>query len=242
MSVNITKVILICGFLTLISACASNGMAQNDLNGKWKLTGYNFSTKQEFALEKMRVDMTIANGRQIGGSSGCNLYSGPVTIGPGNRIKVGPLTMTERACQEMAAEFESRFLDALQNATQYALKNGVLTISNPKTVDLLRFNRDKETVSENPPEEKPQTLFVSNRLVNCEAKPSVKCLQIKTERNSAWHILPDPITGFDFKPGRFYKIEVGRKNVGSYANGPYYYRYELVRIVKSVKHEKDLYR
>ena len=242
MSVNMTKIILIYGFLILINAFASRGAAQDELNGKWKLTGYNFSTKQEFPIEKMVVDLTITDNKQIGGRSGCNLYSGAVNIGPGNKIKIGPLTWTERACDETTAEFESRFLDALQNASQYTLKNGVLTISDPKMTNVLRFARDKETVIETPAEETPQTYFVRNRLVNCEAKTTVKCLQIKTDRNSIWHVFRDPIAGFDFKPGRYYKIEVRRDKPANTANQASFYHYRLVRVIRSAKNEKDLYK
>ena len=53
----------------------------------------------------------------------------------------------------------------------------------------------------------------------------------------------DEIIGFNFKPGRFYKIEVER--VGDPPSLPgdvTVYRHELVRVIKTSKREKDIYR
>lgn len=75
MKLKMTKMIMICGCLILINAVAARVEAQVHLNGKWKLTGYNFSPKQEFAIEKMTVDLTIT-GNRIGGHSGCKFLAG----------------------------------------------------------------------------------------------------------------------------------------------------------------------
>ncbi len=242
MKINMTKLILIYGLLILINACVTRGASHGDINGKWKLTGYNFSPMQEFPIEKMTIDLTITDNKQIGGRSACNLYAGTVDIGSGNKIKIGPLTWTERSCPETEAEFESRFLDTLQNSSQFSLEKGILTIINPKTSAFLRFQRAAEPVKEIPTKEDRQTFFVHKQMARCSPKSSSKCLQIKSDRNSIWHVLTDPITGFDFKPGRFYKIEVLREKAPNEPNKPSFYRYKLDRIIKSARSEKDLYK
>ncbi len=243
MSTNMTKLILIYGLLILINACVTRGASQDDLNGKWKLTGYNFSPKQEFPIEKMEINLTVTDNKQIGGRSGCNIFGGDMAVGPGNKIKVGVLTSTEMFCDEMTGQFESLFLGTLQNASQYTLEDGVLTFTESKTKGFLRFERDlDEKPAGNPTTEERLTFFVRNRLADCDAKTDVKCLQIKSDRNSIWHVLSDPIVGFDFKPGRFYKIEVIREKAENVPNKPSFYRYKLARVIKSVKNEKDLYK
>src|SRR3954447_23493631 len=133
MNIKMTKLILIYGLLILVNACVTRGASHGDLNGKWKLTGYNFTPSQEFPIEKMTIDLTITDNKKIGGRSGCNIFGGDITVLPDHKIKVGPLTSTEMFCDELTGQFESLFTGTLQNATEYSLANEVLTISDPKT-------------------------------------------------------------------------------------------------------------
>ena len=165
MTRNMTKLLLIYGCFIMVNAFASRVGAQNELNGKWKLTSYNFSSKQAFPIETMKVDLTITDKKRIGGNSGCNIFGGNITISPGGKIKVGPMTSTERFCDEVKGEFESLFMDTLQNAGTYSLKNGVLTLSAPAKKSFLRFERFKEPVKKPTVEEKQKSVFVSEPLV-----------------------------------------------------------------------------
>ncbi|MFN0280115.1 MAG: META domain-containing protein [Pyrinomonadaceae bacterium] len=242
MNINMTKLILIYGLLILINACVTRGASHDDLNGKWKLAGYNFTPNQEFAIEKMTVFVSISDNKQIGGKSGCNLFGGDLTIGPGRKLKVGTLISTEMFCDETTGQFESLFTATLENATEYSLENGVLTFSNPTTKDFLSFQKaPDEKPLDTPSTEERLTFFVRNRLVNCDAG-KMKCLQIKNDKDSVWHVMREPVTGFDFKPGRFYKIEVLRERAKNEPGKPSYYRYQLGRVIKSVRSEKDLYK
>ena len=158
-----TKMILISGCLIMINAFASRAGAQDQINGKWKLTGFNFSTKQKFSIEKMTVDLTITDNK-IGGHSGCNIFGGNITITRKGKMKVGPLTSTERFCDEVSGQFESLFTDTLQNASKISLKNGILTITETKKKTFLRFERLKE-LGKHPITEKDQgSVFVSKPL------------------------------------------------------------------------------
>ena len=242
MNNKMTKLILIYGLLILVNACVTRGASHGDLNGKWKLTGYNFSPSQEFPIGKMEVFISVSDNKQIGGKSGCNIFGGDLTILPNHKIKIGPLTSTEMFCDEITGQFESIFTGTLQNATEYSLEKDVLTISDSKTKNFLRFARDQEAKPVESNTEERMTFFVSSRKVNCDETSAAKCLHIKTDKNSIWHILREPVTGFDPKPGRFYKIEVLRERAKNEPNKPSFYTYKLERVIKSVKNEKDLYK
>ena len=243
MKYKMTKLILIYGLLIVLNACVTRGASHGDINGKWKLTGYNFATKQEFAIETMTVFVSISDNKQIGGNSGCNIFGGDLTVMPGHKIKVGTLISTDRFCDEITGSFESLFTDTLQNSTEYTLEGKVLTFSNLKSKSWLRFERDRDETHVSPPAtEERMTFFIRDRLTNCETNPSEKCLQFKTEKTSAWHVLAERIDGFDFKPGRFYKIEVIRVKAKNEPNNPSFYRYKIGRIIRSVRNEKDLYK
>ena len=234
-----TKILLIYGCLMLINALASCAGAQEELNGKWKLSGYKFSSDQEFSIEKMTVDLTITDGKRVGGNSGCNLYGGDITLLPEGKVKVGPLTATERFCDETSGQFESLFTETLQNASVYSMKDGVLTFAVGKTKNFLRFERAAKPVEPTPAAEIHETFFVGNKRVDCGN--GHKCLQIKKERSGVWYELHGTIIGFEPRPGRFYKIEVRQTVPEAPPGKPRVQRYELVRVLKTVRREKDLY-
>ena len=243
MNLKMTKLILIYGLLILMNACVTRGAAHGDINGKWKLVGFNFTPTQEFPIEKMSIFLNISDNKKIGGKSGCNIFGGDLTVLPSHKIKIGTLTSTEMFCDDITGQFESLFINALQNATEYSLEKEVLTFSNLKANNVLRFLRDhEEKPAVGTPIEERLTFFVRNRKVNCDEHTPAKCLQIKNDKNSVWHIMGDPINGFDFKPGRYYKIEVVRERAQNETNGPSFYRYRLDRVIKSVRSENDLYK
>ncbi len=242
MNTKMTKLILIYGLLILVNACVTRGASHGDLNGKWKLTGYNFTPSQEFPIEKMTIDLTITDNKKIGGRSGCNIFAGDLTVLPGHKIKVGRLTLTDRPCDVTSGEFEGQFIETLQNATEYSLEKQVLTLSDPKTKNFLRFAPDRQEKPVEPTTAERMTFFVSSRKANCDETTTTKCLQIKTDKTSIWHVFRDPITGFDPKPGRFYQIEVMRERAKNEPNKPSFYTYKLTRVIRSAKTEKDLYK
>jgi heat shock protein HslJ len=242
MNIRMTTLLIIYGLLIMLNACVTRGASHGDINGKWKLTTYSFTPKQEFPIEKMTIDLTITDNKRLGGKSGCNIFGGDLTVLPGHKIKVGPLSSTEMACDEMTGRFENLFTGTLQNSTEYSLENGVLTFFEGKT-NFLRFQRvrDEKPVRQ-PATAERQIFFVNDRMVKCDAESAAKCLQIKNERNSAWHVMREQIGGFGFKPGRFYKIEVIREKAANEPGKPSFYRYKLERIIRSVRNEKELYK
>ena len=154
---DMIRIVSIFCVLIMIDAFSSHGAAQTTLDGKWKLTAYGFTPKAEFPIEKMTVDLTVEKNTRIGGKAGCNIYGGSLTLESGGRLKIGPLTSTDMACDEMTNHFESLFLQTLQNATEYSLASGKLTLTDPKTGNFLRFERSKEPPKQTPAKEQEQS-------------------------------------------------------------------------------------
>ncbi|MCL4857833.1 MAG: META domain-containing protein [Caldilineaceae bacterium] len=77
------------------------------------------------------------NGEEIGGSAGCNTYSGPVTLREGELLSegemaVGQLISTRMACSEPSGvmEQEQRFLSVLQTVVSYERGASTLVLYN----------------------------------------------------------------------------------------------------------------
>ncbi len=75
---------------------------------------------------------------QASGSSGCNRYFGGYRQSDDNRLEIGPLAGTRKFCQGAPGEQETRYLDALQATTGFAL-NGRLRLF--QTTGALEFRR-----------------------------------------------------------------------------------------------------
>lgn len=236
-------VLAVAGLIFSISASA-----QNAVEGKWKISGYSFADKRDFPLDTLEVTLTVDRDMHIGGRSACNLYSGNISIGPGNAMKLGAITSTEMACREMPGSFEGAFLDVLSNASRYDVKGDVLTITDTSTGHFLRFERVGGRSKPEPPAKaapgKHEIFYIANKNGNCPIIAPLKCMLTKQDKSAAWKEYYDEIIGFKFKPGRFYKIEV--KRVGDQPSGlpgdVTVYRHKLVRILKTSIRERDIYR
>ena len=85
-----------------------------------------------------------AGGGTVAGSTGCNVYSGEVTIGEG-AISVTQVSVTERACSPLEVmDQEALFLSILTGADGFTLAGGILELKSsagsvsfvePATVD-----------------------------------------------------------------------------------------------------------
>ncbi|MCK4247328.1 MAG: META domain-containing protein [Methanomicrobia archaeon] len=69
-------------------------------------------------------------GGNVGGSAGCNTYSGSYTLS-GNAITIGTLTVTLMFCTKPGImDQETAYLSALGSATTYKIKGSTLEMSN----------------------------------------------------------------------------------------------------------------
>lgn len=116
--------------LPLLSACATEGSAPADrLTGRtWQATYLN----QQPVTTSAPVTLSFSDGR-ASGRSGCNRYSGTVTVGDGT-IRFAEIMATKMACvDEGAMQTESTFLQVLGAATTWSLSSDdVLIISGDK--------------------------------------------------------------------------------------------------------------
>jgi len=249
---TVTKDISILGILAIVLTFASCAAAQDAIEGKWKIVSYEFSDKRAFPLDKIEATLTVDHDMHIGGKAACNLYNGNIIIGPGGSWKLGRITTTDMACNEINGTFEGEFLEILDKASHYEVKGGTLTITDPSTGHFLRFHREGAPIPRPKPVPKPQPqvqgdreiFYIGNTMSQCPGTQPLKCLRIKKEKNAAWQDYYDSIIGFTPKRGRFYKIEVER--LGDPPSGlpsdVSIYRHKLVRILKSSTREKDIYR
>ncbi|WP_209425569.1 META domain-containing protein [Pararhodobacter sp. SW119] len=92
-------------------------------------TSWQVSAVGELQIEPADdVTLRFQNGR-ISGRSGCNQYTGPVSLGPEN-IDVGAIAGTRMACPGRASEIERSFLAALDAVTGWRVtEEGTLELT-----------------------------------------------------------------------------------------------------------------
>jgi len=80
--------------------------------------------------DDISVTMEFANGR-VSGISGCNRYTGPVTMGEDGVIEFGLLATTRMACIGEAAVIEAAFVNQMARITSYRFERGALVLLAP---------------------------------------------------------------------------------------------------------------
>ncbi|WP_137724351.1 META domain-containing protein [Prescottella subtropica] len=81
------------------------------------------------AIETAAATLTIGQDGQVSGSSGCNRFSGPVTVGD-STITFGPLASTKMACaDEAVAEVERSVLHVLDGEVTYAVDGPTMRLT-----------------------------------------------------------------------------------------------------------------
>lgn len=79
-------------------------------------------------------------GGEISGSSGCNTYAGSYELDAA-QITIGPLAVTEMACEEPAGimEQESGYLEMLSSAVTYRVVGGMMVLGDTSGAAILQF-------------------------------------------------------------------------------------------------------
>lgn len=92
-----------------------------------------------------RLSLVIESENKLGGDGGCNRFFGTLTLDPPNAsagsIEIGPLGATRKACGDMIDDQEARFLHALEDATEFQIKGGALSLSDSDGNILVRFSQ-----------------------------------------------------------------------------------------------------
>ena len=99
----------------------------NILDGtKWSLIGAAVSSVD---LAQFTITAQFSTS-QISGNSGINTYGGSYTIGANNTFSVGALHSTKMGGSEEAMRAENLFIELLQKARKYEVKETTLTLKN----------------------------------------------------------------------------------------------------------------
>lgn len=103
-------------------------MAQaSSLTGKWRLANMAESSLPTPMVPSEELTVNFSEGR-ISGSGGCNRFMGSYEV-EGDRLTIGQLASTFKACEQPIMDQESRYLKALQGTQRYELDDqGQLTI------------------------------------------------------------------------------------------------------------------
>jgi putative lipoprotein len=104
-------------------------------NTYWKLVELNREAVEPG--EGKELHMILRGEDQVGGYSGCNQFTGSVTV-TGDGLSFGPIASTRRMCQEVM-EQEDAFLQALENAHRYSVSGEDLAIENANGEVTMRF-------------------------------------------------------------------------------------------------------
>ena len=138
---HMKKIISYLTFYSLVIAgLALPALGQSLPQGEWHLVSYNFKEKIAYPVDKSSVTLRVRPGGKLGGSSGCNVYGGNYSF-ENDKLRIFDVVSTMRACEEPSPSFEQSFFGTLESATEYTLKDGILSITDPATKNFLRFEQ-----------------------------------------------------------------------------------------------------
>lgn len=95
--------------------------SQNLEGTTWKLIRWGNRDNLKTPLADGEITAQFSQGR-MGGSSGCNRYSGGYTL-QGNQLKLGPIAATNMACLDELMNQESQYFAALNGVKSYKINN-----------------------------------------------------------------------------------------------------------------------
>lgn len=103
------------------------------IEGAWDVTSVLYDDAIRSVILDTKLTATFAADGRISGSTGCNTFRGPYTAS-GDRIEIGPLAATRRACTspEGAQAQEQGYLAALESAVRIEQTASRLTLMNAK--------------------------------------------------------------------------------------------------------------
>ena len=108
-------------------------------NATWRLTGL---PGQTLPAESGRNAVTVNfEAGRVHGFSGCNQFMGSYTL-EGERLVLGTLGGTMRACPEPAMSIENHFLKSFSGTLNIAVAGNDLTLTPENGDDALRFERE----------------------------------------------------------------------------------------------------
>ncbi len=143
----ISVTIGLCAGLLMLAACSSPGSTQGgggDVTGMvWNLT----QLKDQELLPGSNITALFTTDGKVGGSSGCNRYSGSYTSS-GNSLEItSPLASTMMACSQELMDQESAYLTALAEVKTFSVTGEQLTLSDANNKSILVFKAQSQDLS-----------------------------------------------------------------------------------------------
>jgi heat shock protein HslJ len=137
----------LCIGLFTLAACASPASQQG---GEDKLTvsAWNLSLLMDQPLVPgSNITALFTSGGKVGGSSGCNQYSGTYIVS-GNKLQISsPLASTMMACAQDLMDQEGAYLNALGEVKTYKITGDTLTLSDADNKSLLVYKAQSQDLS-----------------------------------------------------------------------------------------------
>lgn len=139
-------VLIVIGMAALFSlaACAPAGsQSEGELTGKvWVLDSLNGAAP----VPDTTITAEFTEDGQVGGSAGCNSYSGPYTVS-GSSIKFAEsMATTLMACDEPVMEQEEAYFQALAATTSFAVNGEQLTFTDAGGKELVTYKAQSQNL------------------------------------------------------------------------------------------------
>jgi putative lipoprotein len=104
---------------------------------KWRLTHLGSAADQS----ESGITATFGEDGGIKGSAGCNTYSATYEL-DGKWITIGPVAITEMACDSAIMELEQEYLKALGETAWYAIESDILVFYNVSNSPVLGYEAE----------------------------------------------------------------------------------------------------
>lgn len=137
-----TTVVIAIGLL--LAACTSRQDDMQTLQGQWDITRYRNAVNELVEpVDGTHPYLTIEDG-SVSGSTGCNAFSGGVTVGDDGTFGAGPLASTLIGCDEARSSQEHNIGVALETASMWNIdgETATLSASEGTVMELTRANTD----------------------------------------------------------------------------------------------------
>ena len=130
--------------LVVLAACATSGSQGGEITGKvWLLDSLNGSPPVSGTV----ITAEFTKDGKVGGTAGCNAYSGQYKISGSNIQFTSPMASTLMACPQPVMDQENAYFQALSAAKTYAVKGDQLTLSDSGGKAIASYNAQSQDLA-----------------------------------------------------------------------------------------------
>jgi heat shock protein HslJ len=142
----IKTILMVVGITALFSlaACASAGsQADGEITGKvWILDSLNGAEP----VPNTTITAEFTEDGKVGGSAGCNRYSGQYKLSGSNIEFTQPMASTMMACEQAIMDQESAYFQTLSATNSFAINGDQLTLNNAEGQALATFTAQSQSL------------------------------------------------------------------------------------------------